>query len=266
MRRQVPGRRLAPRTDPRVGSWGASTALAEMIRPSYALYVEASSGNYTEATSGLQLGFLGEKVTSIDTPTGPASPAGTERAMRADARRNYEKLLAAASAAFAEHGADDVSLEEIAKRAGVGIGTLYRHFPTRQSLLETIYRDQVDSLGALAERLRDSRSPEEALTEWMRALVDFTRTKRTLSAALSASLGNDSELLSVCKTILRESTDSLLKTAQQAGLARADLTAGDFMRLSHSIRVAADLAPDDPDQAERMLDVVVAGILTSPRP
>ncbi len=186
--------------------------------------------------------------------------------MRADARRNYEKLLAAAVAAFGEHGADDVSLEEIAKRAGVGIGTLYRHFPTRQALLETVYLDQVEALGALAAHLRRSEAPAAALTAWMRALVDFTSTKRTLSAALSASLGKDAELFTSCRTILVDSTDALLKPAQRAGLARADLTANDVIRLSHSIRVVADLAPEDPDQADRMLAVVMAGILSPAGP
>src|SRR5258708_8143497 len=85
--------------------------------------------------------------------TGSDAQARAERGMRADARRNYERLLSAAAAAFAEHGADDVSLEEIARRAGVGIGTLYRHFPTRQALLEAVYRDHVEALLARAAAL-----------------------------------------------------------------------------------------------------------------
>src|SRR5215468_5075066 len=112
-------------------------------------------------------------------PTGPPAPP-----KRADARRNYERLLTAASAAFAEHGADDVSLEEIARRAGVGIGTLYRHFPARQALLEAVYKDQVDGLDALASKLLVAESPGAALGEWMRAFVGFARTKRSLSSAL----------------------------------------------------------------------------------
>src|SRR5215467_9087559 len=83
---------------------------------------------------------------------GPAqAQAGEPRPMRADAQRNYQRLLSTAAAAFAERGADDVSLEEIARRAGVGIGTLYRHFPTRQALLEAVYRDQVEAVRAAAE-------------------------------------------------------------------------------------------------------------------
>src|SRR5215472_12068310 len=103
---------------------------------------------------------------------------GAARGMRADARRNYERLLSAAAAAFAEHGADDVSLEEIARRAGVGIGTLYRHFPARQDLLEAVYLDQVEALHSLATELRGSTAPDQALARWLRALIDFSRTKR----------------------------------------------------------------------------------------
>src|SRR5215472_16121485 len=119
----------------------------------------------------------------------PASQAGP--AKRADARRNYERLLAAAAAAFAEHGADDVSLEEIARRAGVGIGTLYRHFPARQALLEAVYQDQVDGLDVLAAKLLTSESPGAALAEWMRAFIAFGRTKRSMSSALVAAIGKD---------------------------------------------------------------------------
>src|SRR5579863_8630413 len=107
------------------------------------------------------------------------SVTGVGRPMRADAQRNYARLLDAASAAFLEHGADDVSLEEIARRAGVGIGTLYRHFPTRQALLEAVYRDQVETLSARAEELLESESPEDALAGWMRAMVGFSSTKRS---------------------------------------------------------------------------------------
>src|ERR1022692_4931729 len=111
----------------------------------------------------------------------PARPPGP---MRADARRNRDLLLSAALAAFTEHGADDVSLEEIARRAGVGIGTLYRHFPTRQSLLEAVFRDQVDALARQAEELGRASSPGSALEEWLRAIMAFGRTKQSLNTAL----------------------------------------------------------------------------------
>src|SRR6266852_1321868 len=101
--------------------------------------------------------------------SGAPAPAHARepRQMRADAQRNYTRLLDAATAAFLEHGADDVSLEEIARRAGVGIGTLYRHFPTRQALLEAVYRDQAEALHARALELLSSPSPGEALATWL---------------------------------------------------------------------------------------------------
>src|SRR6266702_4679594 len=115
-------------------------------------------------------------------PDGGTPPdGGARRPMRADARRNYQALLSAANAAFIEQGADDASLEEIARRAGVGIGTLYRHFPTRQALLEAVYRDQVEVMSARAEELLADAPPGEALVAWLRALVDFGRTKRMLT-------------------------------------------------------------------------------------
>src|SRR6185437_6173644 len=112
--------------------------------------------------------------------TGPGAAAATPataRPMRADARRNCEKLLAEAAAAFAERGADDVSLEEIARRAGVGIGTLYRHFPTRQALLECVYRDQVELLARRADELATSGAPGDAFAEWLGAMVAWGATK-----------------------------------------------------------------------------------------
>ena len=191
--------------------------------------------------------------------TGTRVPAGGPRPMRADAQRNYARLLDAARAAFLERGADDVSLEEIARRAGVGIGTLYRHFPTRQALLEAVYRDQVDTLSARAEELLRTESPEEALAEWMRALLEFSSTKRSMTSALLATLGTDSELLSACVTVIRTAAEALLARAQQAGVVRPDADAGDLMRLVHAVNIATEKAPD-PGQADRMLALILDGL------
>src|ERR1700756_4163042 len=168
----------------------------------------------------------------MSTTSGPGS---AERPMRADAQRNYAKLLGAASEAFLESGADDVSLEEIARRAGVGIGTLYRHFPARQALLEAVYKDQVDGLKVLAGKLLASESPGAALGEWMRAFVAFGRTKRSLSSALVATIGKDSELMSACSMILRGCTETLLSRAQEAGEVRPEVRSADIMRLAHAL-------------------------------
>jgi AcrR family transcriptional regulator len=189
------------------------------------------------------------------TPTGPK---------RADARRNYELLIAAATEAFAQRGADDVSLEEIARRAGVGIGTLYRHFPARQALLEAVYKDQVDGLEVLAGKLLASESPADALTEWMRAFAAFGRTKRTLSAALMEALGKDSELLSACSMVLRGCTQALLTRAQEAGVVRPEVQAGDLMRLTHALIMASEAPGADPGQADRLVALLIGGLLTAP--
>jgi AcrR family transcriptional regulator len=191
-----------------------------------------------------------------------ASQAGPSK--RADARRNYDRLLAAAAAAFAEHGADDVSLEEIARRAGVGIGTLYRHFPARQSLLEAVYKDQVDALDTLGGKLLTAESPGQALGEWMRAFVAFGRTKRSLSSALVETIGKNSELMSACSMILRSRADELLGRAQQAGEARPEVRTVDMFRLTHGLIMATEAEPSDPEQPDRLLSLVIDSVLAGP--
>jgi AcrR family transcriptional regulator len=180
--------------------------------------------------------------------------------MRADAQRNYERLLSAAVAAFAEHGADDVSLEEIARRAGVGIGTLYRHFPTRQALLEAVYRDQVEALRARADELAGSDSPGDALAEWLRALSAFSATKHNLTSALLATFGKDSDLMSMCSKVILEAADHLLGRAKQAGAVRPDADAKDLIRLVHAVNLATGFAHSDPGQADRLLRLVLDGL------
>jgi len=195
------------------------------------------------------------------------APAGAaERPMRADARRNYERLLREAAAAFAERGADDVSLEEIARRSSVGIGTLYRHFPTRQALLEAVYRDQVETLARQADELVSSDSPGEALHEWLRGLMAFGITKRSMNKALLETLGKESELLTSAGAIMRQCTTQLLVRAQEAGAARGDVQGTDVLRLVHGMMLACDYSPGDPDQPERMLSMVLAGLMPDAAP
>ena len=188
----------------------------------------------------------------------------TRRPMRADARRNYDRLLSAALAAFAEHGADDASLEEIARRAGVGIGTLYRHFPTRQALLEAVYRDQVEALRARADELRESDSPADALAAWLRALVAFSSTKHSLTTALLETLGKDSDLLSACSMVICGAADTLLTRAQQAGVVRADADPLDVIRLVHAVNIATQRGPTDPGQTDRLLGLILDGLRPQP--
>ena len=194
--------------------------------------------------------------------TSATTSGGSAGLKRADARRNYELLITAATKAFAERGADDVSLEEIARRAGVGIGTLYRHFPARQNLLEAVYKDQVDGLEVLAGKLLVSESPGAALAEWLRAFAGFGRTKRSLSTALVATIGKDSALMSECSRILRSSTEALLVRAQEAGAVRPEIQPPDLIRIVHGLIVATDSAPGDTEQADRILDLMMGGLLT----
>jgi AcrR family transcriptional regulator len=193
---------------------------------------------------------------------GPAQ-AAQPRPMRADAQRNYDRLLKAAVAAFAEHGADDVSLEEIARRAGVGIGTLYRHFPTRQALLETVYTDQVEMLRVRARELEQADSPAEALAAWIRALTAFSSTKRNLTSALLETLGKDSTLLSTCAATICGAADDLLARAKEAGVVRADVDARDLIRLVHGVNIATQ-NPTDPGQADRLLGLILDGLRPQP--
>ena len=184
---------------------------------------------------------------------GPAEPHAP---MRADARRNRERLLAAATAAFSEHGAD-APLEDIARRAGVGIGTLYRHFPTRLALQEGVFRSQVDAVCDRGRQLAGDPSPGDAFRAWLLVLSGYLATKRGLSRALIEQLGKDSELLSSCSQVMKATAHMLLERAQQAGAVRADITALDVMRLVHGVAVATEQAPGETD---RLLTLMLDGM------
>jgi AcrR family transcriptional regulator len=183
--------------------------------------------------------------------------------MRADARRNRELLMAAALEAFTERGADDTSLEEIARRAGVGIGTLYRHFPGRTALLEAVYTDQVAALCQRAGELAASLSPGGALAAWMREMVEFGATKQNLTSALAADYDKDAPVFSACRDDLLAAATTLLTRAQQAGAVRPDVQPLDLLRLSHGV-AAATARADDAEQAERLLSLMLNGVFTDP--
>src|ERR1700722_765183 len=163
---------------------------------------------------------------------------GDGRPMRADAQRNYARLLSAAAEAFAEHGADDVSLEEIARRACVGIGTLYRHSPPRQALLEAVYRDQVEMLSARADELLETADPADGLVAWLQALMTFSSTKRSLTTAMLATMSKESELMTACSKVIKDSAEALVARAQEAGVIRADVTSTDLLTLLHGQHIA----------------------------
>lgn len=181
-------------------------------------------------------------------------PTQTQRPMRADARRNYEKLVAAARDVFTEQGST-ASLEAVAERAGVGIGTLYRHFPTRQALLEAVYADEVAAMARSARDLAD-REPWDALSEWFHQYVGFAATKNALMAALLEA-APDSDVLVSCRTAIREAGGGLLERGQQAGVVRPDV---DFMDVGRMIAQIAVAPNADVEQKERMLGIVLDGL------
>ena len=184
--------------------------------------------------------------------------ASTRRPMRADARRNYDRLVAVANAAFAEHG-PDASLDEIARRAGVGIGTLYRHFPSRQALLEAVYRDQMEALSAEAEALLDAPSPGDALATWLRSVLAHNMTQRGLKEALMNGEGLV-EAVSSAKAQMRAAGAALVARAQQAGAIRPDLDIGDLLRLIYGIALANEKAPESSVDANRCLLIMIEGL------
>jgi AcrR family transcriptional regulator len=179
--------------------------------------------------------------------------------MRADAARNRAKLVTAAREAF--HAADDgaeVTMEAVAQRAGVGIGTLYRHFPTRLELMEAVYRDDVDRLREQARELSEGRSPWEALAAWLEVFLTFAIGKRALFHELVGAIGKDSELITHSRGVLNEIVSELVVTAQQAGEVRQDVTAGDVLSLVSGCTMMNLGA----DQAPRVLRVILDGLHT----
>jgi AcrR family transcriptional regulator len=177
-----------------------------------------------------------------------------QRPHRADARRNYEKLVSAARDAFAEDGTS-ASLEDIARRAQVGIGTLYRHFPTRQHLLVAVYVDEVEAISRSASELADL-PPWDALAEWLRAFVGFAATKRALAEELLATMDSDAEVFRSCRGAIMTAGEALLQRAQAAGAVRKDAN------LTYITRLVSGLASvrSDPEGIARLLDIVLDGL------
>jgi AcrR family transcriptional regulator len=174
------------------------------------------------------------------------------RPQRADARRNYEKLILAAREAFAEEGTS-ASLEDIARRAGVGIGTLYRHFPTRQDVFESVYVDEVEGLCRAANELPTDLSPWDALEAWLHRFVLYAATKR----ALAETLNHDSEVFLSCRGEVYAAGEPLLRRAQEAGAARPDTSFDDVVRLISGITM---IHFSEPDQIERILGMALDGL------
>jgi AcrR family transcriptional regulator len=179
----------------------------------------------------------------------------TRRPQRADARRNYDKLIEAARRSFTASGTE-TSLEAVAREAGVGIGTLYRHFPNRQALLEGVYLEEIENLADSAARLQDL-PPWAALEQWLRAFLGYALTKRAIAMELMATLGKESEFFQRCHAVIQDSGGALLRRAHEAGEVRTDLEFRDVLRLIGGISWAENA---DPEQVGRMFVVVLDGL------
>jgi AcrR family transcriptional regulator len=182
------------------------------------------------------------------------------RPRRADARRNYDKVLAAAREAFAE-GGESTALEEIARRAGVGIGTLYRNFPNRQALLETLYLEEVEGICRMAEEQRDSADPWEALTTWFDRFIGYIATKQALAAELTNYLDRDAQLFKSSRAALWAAGEPLLTRAQEAGVVRPDAEIGDVM---HMVMGIAKVPAADPSQTTHIVRMALDGLRYRP--
>ncbi len=187
-----------------------------------------------------------------------ARSAEPVRRPRADAVRNRERVLEAAKAVFSA-GGPDASLEAVARRAGVGIGTLYRHFPTREALFEAVYRREVQQLGELAEQLKNEAKPVDALRRWLRSNVEFVATKKGMSAALALAVQSSSELHAYSFDRLTKAIGALLDRAVAAGEIRSDISPEDILRALVGMCYMHD-QPGWQATVLRLLDVFVDGL------
>lgn len=184
-----------------------------------------------------------------------ADLASTPR--RSDARRSYQCLVAAATEAFETIGMD-VPLDEIARRAGVGNATLYRHFPTRHALVVACSVGEVEGLCAQGNELASSCAPGDALSRWLLAFVEHVTKRKGLAAALMAGDTDGSAVIATCYAAIEATGAALLQQAQQVGAIRPEVRPDDLIRLANAVAVAAE--PDSPEQAERLLALVLDGV------
>jgi AcrR family transcriptional regulator len=177
-----------------------------------------------------------------------------QRLQRADARVNHDKLVGAARALFSDKGTS-APLEDVAELAGVGIGTLYRHFPTRQALFEAVYVDEVEAMARAATDLAELQ-PWEALSQWLHQYVGFAATKRALNEALMETDPNSNVLLT-CRTAIVGAGTALIERAQRAGVVRSDTNFTDVVRMVGAI---AMVPTEDPEQKKRLLELALDGL------
>src|SRR5271156_1474610 len=179
------------------------------------------------------------------------------RKPRADAQRNRERVLEAAKQAFTRHGAN-ASLDDIARDAGVGAGTLYRHFPTRDALIEAVYRTEVGKLAAAEGKFAETMPPIEALRAWMKLFVDYIEAKHIIAPALNTYVGGPSKLYEASRAQISGAIDALVQRAIQSGDLREDIEPFDLLRALIGVASVAS-SPDWPQSAKRLVDILVTG-------
>jgi AcrR family transcriptional regulator len=174
-----------------------------------------------------------------------------------------ERLIVAAREAFATHG-PGASLDHIARNAGVGSGTLYRHFPTRLALLEAVYRDGVERLCAQGQELMVTEEAAEALVDWLKGFVSYVAQKRGLAGALAGAMGMEATLFAECHTMITATGGALLERAQKAGALRDDVELADLLRLAGGIAYAGETSPEGSVLSERLLSLALDGLRSRP--
>jgi AcrR family transcriptional regulator len=188
----------------------------------------------------------------------PLKTPPVPRPLRTDARRNRDKLIEVGAEAFAERGAQ-ASLEEIARRAGVGIGTLYRHFPTREHLVEVVYRRELGLLAAAANELASELPPDAALEEWMHRFVSYMATKRGMASSLKLLMTSNSSLFTEGSNVLHDALGDLLHKAIDVGAVRSDIEPTDVLYALSSIYSIPE-AQDWRQRAHRLIGLIVDGL------
>ena len=180
-----------------------------------------------------------------------------ERKTRSDAQRNRERILEVAKQAFTKWGVN-ASLDDIAKEAGVGAGTLYRHFPTRENLLEAVYRSEVEKLAAAEKQFAATKPPVEALRAWMLLFVDYVAAKHIIAPALNSMVGGASKLHEGSRAQIQGAIDALVHRAIASGEIRKDVVPFDFLRALIGVSYVAS-APDWQQSARRLVDILISG-------
>jgi AcrR family transcriptional regulator len=202
----------------------------------------------------------GQHEATIDEASSEETTGPEGRPMRADARRNYGRLIDAARKVFTDQGGG-ASMEAIAKQAGVGVGTLYRHFPKRIDVVEAIYRDDVDVLVSAAERGLTELEPWPALEAWLRAYVEHGRSKRTFLNELHEAFEKNPDLKPLSRDRVWAACDQVLARAQAAGQARTDIDGADLMQLVGPMCINSTLSVE---QGDRLLAMVLDGLRPAP--